>query len=972
MPDSGSRILCMIGEMHALIMVAALFPQDREGLEFFEQKIRPVLVERCYGCHSARAEKVKSGFLLDTREGLLSGGDRGPAIVPGSPEKSLLVQAVRHAGEDLRMPPKKKLAPQEIADLEAWIRRGAPDPRSGAAGPKRSDPATFWSFQPLRRPEPPPVRDEAACRTPIDRFLQAKLEEKGLRPAPEADRLTLLRRVTFDLTGLPPTPEEIEGFAADGDLAKLVDRLLDSPRYGERWGRHWLDVVHYADTHGYDKDKRRPNAWPYRDRVIRALNGDLPWARFVREQLAGDVLFPGDPDALAATGFLAAGPWDFVGHMEVKEGTSDKEQVRLLDRDDMVASAASSFLSLTVHCARCHDHKFDPIPQRDYYALQAVFAGVDRGDRPWREKPEATAKRQALEAAKKAAAARLAELDTKKTPELRRLDEELKKLRAEQAAAKSPTNGWHSAISATPDVTKWVQVDLGESLPIETVRLVPARPTDFQDSPGFGFPLRFRVEVSDDPAFAARETLADHSATDFPNPGNTPFVVAGKMARYVRVTALRLWMRNNDWVFALAEVQAESGGRNLAAGAAVSSLDSIEAGRWSRRHLVDGFDSRKKIAGGEGLEKAEAARKALYESLVDAETRASHEKAASEAAAVEKELKALPAPDLVYAAVPRAPRTIHVLARGNVTAPREAAAPGGLSVVRGAEFRLDDPGAEGRRRAAFAEWVVHPGNALAWRSIVNRVWHHHFGKGLVDTPNDFGWNGGRPSHPELLDWLAVEFRDGGGSLKKLHRLILASAAYRRSSRTDPEAAKIDGDNRLLWRMNRRRLDAESVRDAILQASGALDLKMGGPGFDLFGFKDDHSPHYDYSTFDPAARPETWRRTVYRFTVRSVPNPFLESLDAADPSLSVPARHATNTALQALAMLNDPFVVTESERMAARLAKEGGEPADRAVRLLLGRPARPDEREALAAHAARRGWADACRVLLNANEFAFVD
>jgi hypothetical protein len=589
--------------------------------------------------------------------------------------------------------------------------------------------ADWWSLRPLSRPEVPAVKGRLWVRTPIDAFILARLEKEGLKPAPEADRVTLIRRVTFDLTGLPPTPEEIDAFVNDPALdawEKVIDRLLASPRYGERWGRHWLDLAHYADTHGYDKDKRRDAAWPYRDYVIRAFNADKPYGRFAGEQLAGDVLYPDDPDGVVATGFIAAGPWDFVGHVELREGTVEKEKTRVLDRDDMVMSTAATFFSLTVGCARCHDHKFDPITQKDYYRLQAVFAGVERGNRPY------------------------------------------------------------------PD-------------------------------------------------------------------------------------AVRRWMRP---------------------------------------------------------------------------------------------------PAKVYAAVPRTPRPIHILRRGDVEQPKAEVGPGAPACVPGpeAEFKVA-PGDEGARRVALANWIADPKNPLTWRAALNRAWHWHFGKALVDTPADFGRNGSLPTHPELLDWLAVEFRDGGGSWKKLHRLILTSSVYRQASRHDPAAAKVDADNRLLWRMNRTRLDAEEVRDAVLLVSGDLDLRMGGPGYEAFRFKDDHSPVYDHADLAKIHDPATFRRTVYRFTVRSVPNPFLECLDCADPNINTPVRNTTLTALQALALLNDPFMVRRAERFAERLEKASDDPGKRielACRLALGRPPTEEERSALASHARQHGLPATCRLLFNLNEFVFID
>jgi hypothetical protein len=985
--------------MPALVLLAACLPTASPAQDDFVETIQPLLESRCLRCHGGAA--TKGGLSLATLDAARKGGTTGPAVVPGKPDESWLLDMV--AGDEPSMPRGgDPLSAEEVDALRRWIESGAPWPQ-GLTLAERRDESPWWAIQPLRRPPLPAVSDPAWMRTPIDAFILAKLGASGLRPRPEADRLTLIRRLTFDLHGLPPSPGEVEAFLDDQSpdaYERLVDRLLDSPRYGERWGRHWLDVVHYADTHGYDKDKRRDHAWPYRDYVIRSLNEDKPYSQFVLEQLAGDVLRPGDPEGVIATGFIAAGPWDFVGHVELREGTVEKEKTRLVDRDDMLASTMSTFTSLTVHCARCHDHKFDPIPQSDYYRLQAVFAGVERGDRPY-PMPAAEARRLALQADVAEAERRLAALEGRSEalsgPVLAKLDAERANLRARLDASPtpagepgSPTNGYHSAIHpGEPDATAWVQVDLGRSLPIDEVRLVPARPTDFPDTPGFGFPQAFRVEISDEPEFKAATPLVEERRPDGLYQADEPMVLrtAGRPARYVRVTATRLWNRPDYQLFALAELEVVSNGANVALGAPVSALDSIESGRWGMRNLVDGFSSRARRPAPDDpdalarhallarLGDVERERRRSAEESITPEVREALSAARAEVDEARRRLDSEPGTELVYAALPREPRPIHVLNRGEVEQPGALATPGTLACVPGLvpDFPADGP--EGHRRAALAYWIADPANMLTWRSIANRIWHHHFGQGLVPTLNDFGRNGATPSHPELLDWLAVEFRDGGQSLKALHRLILTSAAYRQSSDHDPEAARIDGENRLLWRMNRRRLEAEEVRDAVLSVSGSLDARMFGPGFEVFRFVDDHSPTYDH--LDPAAilRPEGHRRCVYRFAVRSVPNPFVDCLDGADPNASTPARNETITALQALTLLNDPFMVAQTETLARRLRASSDDPGaqvEAAYRLAFGR--RPDaaEREAFVAYIGEHGLAAACRLLFNLNEFVFVD
>jgi hypothetical protein len=958
---------------------------------------RAVLEARCLRCHND--DTRKGGLSLATRPHALEGGESGPAVEPGDPDASVLIEKV--VGERPEMPKgADPLTPDELAALRAWIASGAAWPDATTLVARKAEDGPWWAFQPLARPRLPAVRDAAWPRTPLDTFILSRLESNNLSPRPEADRRTLIRRLSFDLTGLPPSPEDVAAFLADDRpdaYERLVDRLLASPAYGERWARHWLDVVHYADTHGYDKDKRRDNAWPYRDYVIRSLNAGKPYARFVREQIAGDVLAPDDPDAVVATGFVAAGPWDFVGHVELGEETIEKAKTRVLDRDDMVSNTMSTFTSLTVHCARCHDHKFDPVPTRDYYRLQAVFAGVDRGDRPYAS-PAAAARHAELLARRDAAFDRLKavnqEIAALTSPELRDLDAEIASLRDELnrlpavAGTASPTNGYHSAIHPTPDATAWVQIDLGRPLPIDEIRLFPARPTDFPDTPGFGFPKRFRVEAADDADFQLPTSLYEESRPDGQEQGDEPLVIRPEAvtARFVRVTATRLWKRTGDYAFALGECEVLSGGDNVARAAEVTALDSIDAGRWHTRHLVDGFDSRLALPAAADptatrrydlltrIRTLEPRRIAVAASLVPADLRDEAARARDDLTQAEAALAAQPPTEQVYALLSHAPRTIHVLNRGEVEQPREEAAPGALAVLTAleADFSAAATGPEGLRRAALADWIASPDNPLTWRSIVNRVWHYHFSRGLVDTPNDFGRNGSKPTHPDLLDWLAVELRDGDQSLKSLHRLIVTSAVYRQASTHNEAAAAVDAENRLLWRQNRRRLEAEEIRDAMLAASGLLRSTMYGPGFEVFRFKDDHSPTYDHEDREASVRPTGHRRAVYRFVVRSVPNPWIECLDGADPNTSVPTRNATLTALQALALLNDAFTLQQAEALAASCGPNNEAKIDRGVERTLGRRPTMSERAILADYARIHGLPAACRLIFNLNEFLFVD
>ncbi|WP_435011155.1 DUF1553 domain-containing protein [Tundrisphaera lichenicola] len=992
-PKSLVGPICRWSLVLPVVMIATVQADDSEGLALFESKIRPVLTEHCDRCHSALVRKPKGGLRLDSRDASRKGGHSGPAVVPNSPGESLLLEAIARTGDIEPMPPKTKLPESVVADFRRWIELGAPDPRDA---PKDALAETWWSLRPIARP---PVPEGGGwARTPIDAFVLEKLSPQGLTPSPEADRRTLIRRVTFDLIGLPPTPEEIQSFLDDpapDAYEKVVDRLLASPHLGERWGRHWLDVARYGDTHGYDKDKPRPNAWPYRDYVIRAFNEDKPYGQFVREQVAGNVLYPGTRDGLEALGFISAGPWDFIGQAEVPETKIDGQIARLLDRDDMVSNTLNTFASLTVQCARCHDHKFDPVSQEDYYSLQAVFAALDKADRTYDPDPavairrsELTARRAALDPVSNS----LASLARKKAGEpLAEIDRQIEALTRKDGLEKSPSFGYHSNISPTPDAARWVQVDLGK--PVEIARIVLHAPDDDFNGigPGFGFPVRFKVEASDDPDFRTASMVADRTIEDFPNPWLNPVPFDfGKSARYVRITATQLKARQNDYNFALAEVEVfNEAGVNLAREARVSALDTIEAPpRWSSANLVDGLYPTTNVE----LAVLQGRRTILFrEALCDPHVRDKADRIRREVSEIDKELARLPEPHRVYSGTIHSgtgafrgtgpdggkPRVIHVLKRGEVTMPGAIAEPGVPPVLEGVpdRFGLPPDAPEGDRRAALARWLTDPRHPLTWRSIVNRVWMYHFGRGLVESPSDFGRMGRTPSHPELLDWLAAEFRDGGQSLKQLHRMIVLSSTYRQSSAVDDNKATIDGDNTYLWRMNRRRLEAEEIRDSVLMVAGHLDRTPGGPGFqDFVVERPEHSPHYEYRLADPED-PKTHRRSIYRFIVRSQPQPFLTALDCADPSSGVDKRNESTTALQALALLNDRLMVSMAAHLAERLDQEPGDlgsKIDRAVLLALGRSPSDEERQILADHAGRFGLANACRLIFNLNEFVFVD
>jgi cytochrome c553 len=969
----------------------------------FESEVKPIFEKHCVECHGPK--KQKSDFRLDDREVALHGGEsHAPNILPGKAAESPLLKFVTTNDRDTRMPPKgDRLSAAEVDTLKRWIAEGAVWPESASL--KKTDPLDWWSLKSLSKPALP--SGEAAH--PIDRFIQAKLQEKNLQPSGTADARTILRRLNFDLIGLPPSAEELAAFEKDAAqdlpsaIGRAADRLLASPRYGERWGRHWLDVVHYGDTHGYDKDKLRPNAWPYRDYVIRAFNEDKPYARFVEEQLAGDTLYPQTADGHIAQGFISAGPWDYIGHAELPETKLDGKIARALDRDDMVSNTTGAFLATTSQCARCHNHKFDPIKQEDYFRLQAVFAALDRADKSFDTDPEIAKRRATLLAERtrldgeiKALNEKMQKVDTRRVTLIGKIIDELKQ---GTAAVERPEYGYHSAVSKEQSATKWVQVDLGVARELTEVILTGCHDTFNNIGAGFGFPARYKIELSDDVKFTQGVTvIADFTGADVPNPGVKPqrFSLAKLKGRYLRVTATQLGLRKNDYILALAELQAiDLKGRNVALGANVTSLDSIEAKpRWGRLNLTDGYfygpkserdDARIALLERERAEIRKGARKtdpATEDKLTDLN---------ASRAKVAKELATLPAPQVAYVGTIHKgtgsftgtganggkPRPIFVLKRGDVSSPDKEVGPGTLPFAKEltSQFDLPKDAPEGARRVALARWITDKSNPLTWRVIVNRVWHYHFGRGLSDTPNDFGRMGSQPTHPELLDWLAVDFRDNGQSLKKLHRLIVTSATYRQSSLGHPANEKIDTSNAFLWRMNRRKLEAEAVNDSVLAVAGKLDLTMGGPGFqDFIIEKPQHSPHYEYDQHD-VEDPKSHRRSVYRFIVRSQPQPFLTVLDCADPSMSVASRNETVNALQALAMRNNRLTVAMAKHFAARVAKEASTHAaqiDLAFRLALSRPPSAAEAQAMSGYVAEHRLANLCRLIFNLNEFNFVD
>jgi len=737
-------------------------PADPAGLEFFEQKVRPILVDRCYSCHSATAQKLKGNLTLDTREGTLKGGDLGPSVVPGDPDRSLLIKAVRFTDDDLQMPPKKKLPPEQIAALEAWVKRGAPDPRTQATAKIAVDPAkakVHWAFQPLQ---------ESPLHS-VDEFIRAGLAKKGLQGSPAADRRTLIRRVSYDLTGLPPTAEEIDAFVADpaaDAYEKVVDRLLASPRYGERWGRHWLDVARYADTKGYvyaDRDESRiASAWAYRDWVIRSFNEDLPFDRFLMLQLAADRMVAGDDQRdLAAMGFLTGGPRFLQNIHDII--------------DDRLDTLGRGMMGLTISCARCHDHKFDPIPTRDYYSLYGVFASSTERIVPT-VAVEKTPAGDAYAAELKKRQEALDTLFAKKRDQLldRLRSQTPMYLAAVTEIEKLHTEEFYSFIQ--PDDVNPVVARRWHLYLLETKKAfhpVFAAWTAFQAIP--------ERDLSDQaPAWieANREKLHPKVAQAFSaNPPRSMKDVAGRYGKLLK------------------EALAADGDKELRE-VLFGAASPINLPRLAISELEWYFDegARVEIAKGQ---------RAIEQLIIDTP-------ASPPVATILEDKPQLYSP--------------RVFRRGKPANKAEEVPRQFIGFLSGPDRK---PFGDGSGRLELAKAVASPTNPLTARVWVNRVWLNHFGRGLVATPSDFGLRSDAPSHPELLDFLARRLIAEGWSTKKLHRLILLSQTYRQSSDDNAAARAVDPENRLLWRANRRRLDWESMRDSFLAVSGLLDPAIGG-------------------------------------------------------------------------------------------------------------------------------------------------
>ena len=915
----------------------------------FVHDIRPLLDKHCSSCHAG--EQAKSGLRLDVKAAALKGGDGwGPAIVPGKPDESPIVQFARGDDPDMRMPPKESDVPplsnDDAAKLAEWVKQGAVWP-DGIDTATAVDKADHWAFKPVQRPTTPAVRDGAWPRNDIDRLILARLEAETLEPSLEADRRVWLRRATFDLTGLPPTLEEIGQFVTDTSPdahERVIERLLASPRYGERYAQHWLDVVRYADTHGYEVNTERPNAWPYRDYCIAAFNTDLPYNQFVREQIAGS-----DPGKEAATGFLVTAAVLLPGQIGADDVS--KRAARQDALNDIILNTSDTVLGLTVGCARCHDHKFDPITARDYYSLQAFFAGVEYGERVL-ETQEAIALRKELEAVRK----RIVEID-RELPRYQPL--------ARAGHSRPAVTANYNADRITPISARRLRFTILETNAYE--------------------PCIDELEVFD----ADGRNVALASTGTKPTSSENLVTAGVHELKHVNDGQYgngRSWMaatRNEGWVMlefkepVTVHQIAWSRDRTGTFKDRMPTAYRIEvsAGIGDDDAWVLVADSTDRLPVGTKNEDVLAG-------LSDGD-RTTVTALKKERATLQEQSNALDRNSQVFAGRFGKPHPVHLLNRGDAEQRKDELAPESPAVFAGVvpPVSLDKDAPEADRRRALAAWLTDPNHPLPARVMANRIWQWHFGGGLVDTPNDFGRNGSKPTHPELLEWLADEFVKSGWSVKHMHRLIMGSAAYRQASVANAAGLSRDADSRLLWRFPPRRLEAETIRDTMLAVSGRLNLEMGGRGFDLFKSRGGLSGFPPIETFDAAGR----RRMIYAHKVRMEKDDVFGAFDCPDAGQSMARRRQSTTPIQALNLFNSLFTLDEAHAFAARIAadvaKEPAQPnnanelerrqIERAFQLAFTRS--PDAVEASAAEVVVRehGLPTLCRVIFNSNEFLFV-
>lgn len=891
----------------------------------YQKEISPIFARHCVKCHGV--EKQESSLRVDQKASLLRGGDWSePSIVPGRPEASFLYRVVAGLESDLKMPPTgERLTADEIARIKKWIEQGAPFPESvdSSAVVLQTD---HWSFQPIIRAAIPQVGVESA----IDAFLLEKLGQQDLAFAAMADRRTLIRRLYLVMLGLLPKPEVVEAFVQDqrpDAWERLVSEVLESPHYGERWGRHWLDLIRFGETHGFETNRERPHAWRYRDWVIQAFNEDKPYNVFVEQQLAGDIL--GEP---IGTGFLVAGPHDLVKSPDINLTLMQRQD----ELSDLINATGTAFLGLTLGCARCHNHKFDPVTQRDFYAIQAVFAGVQHADR---DLP----------------------LPEDRSRQISNLDQQLAALskRLEPFLVSAASSGERVAVS--PALNQ-------ENFPAVATRFVRFQ---VNQTTG-GQPCLDELEVYSGETNVALKSHGSRATSS----SNLPGYEIHKLDHIHdgRFGNSHSWISNEPgrgWVqieFAEAqEIQKITWARD-------------REGHYQDR-LVTEYEISVSLDGSDWQVIASHRDRIPYKSNPRQEPRYQFEGVpdpmAKQARAWEAELNSLNKqreqlliPLKVYAGTFQQPGPTHRLYRGDPLAPREVVPPDAIAILGTLELEENAP--EQQRRLAFARFLTAPTNPLTARVIVNRLWQFHFGVGIVATPSDFGANGGRPSHPELLDWLASELIENNWSLKHIHRRLLLSKAWQQASTPRSDGLAIDASSQLLWRFPPRRLEAEAIRDCMLSASGVLDPTMGGPGFSGFEVDLENVRHFHpKSTYGP----EDWRRMIYMTKVRQEQDSVFGLFDCPDASQVVPQRSRSTTPLQALNLMNSTFVLQQSELLAKRLEHAAPNEVDRQIQLAFencfNRPATDRELRAATAFIAAEGLKPFCRALFNTNEFLFI-
>ena len=1043
-----------------LLSPRAIHADDAEALRHFETRIRPVLVQHCYSCHSLEAQasgKLKGGLLLDSRQGLLAGGDSAPAVTPEAPQDSLLLAALKH--EDFEMPPSGKLADTVIDDFSWWITHGAVDPREGGEVLARAEidfeaGRTFWAFQPPRVVEPPEITNPVWAINDLDRFVMARLEREDLTPVPPASPQQLLRRATYDLTGLPPTPKEtgdflsaLESTTTREAYSAVVDRLLSSNHYGERWGRHWLDVARYAEDQAHTFGvSRRAHAHEYRDWVIKAFNDDMPYDRFIKMQLAGDLI---DDDTIPPRERLAG--LGILGLGAIYYKNSDKAQAQADELDDRIDTVTRGLLGLTVSCARCHDHKFDPIPTQDYYSLAGIFHNTRMVDKPLAPQhvveayktAEKTVK-QAEDRAKDYRNQRKSELAESKRHSVANYmsavwqyrqrkakdgSAKLETLADELALEKAWIDRWHKFldsknkyINTVPSLKAWLALPqpdgTGDGLPATVTTATKAFEAhlnhclderDGKLATGNGRPI-FTSQTVD------RKTPLIDIEVDLQNAERLFLVVTdsgdGTNSDWADWLNPRLTEGNNEtslldleWINSSSAHHSvhknlncdgkplKVAGKTFQTGIGTHSLSIIEY------KLPTGFSHFRAQGGLDGSGEGSVQFRVYTERPTDVQpAKESPERRARKElikrvfspsglfAVNDKELKThitptqateleqlelqvadakakLPDPlPMAHIVQDTGTKNLKVYLRGDPARQGDEAPRRFLRILAGDDRLAYE---EGSGRLALAEDIASAQNPLTARVIVNRVWQHHFGRGLVSTPSNFGTQGARPTHPELLDSLAVQFMDSGWSLKWLHRKIMLSATYQLSSTHQPEAEAIDPENFLLWRMNRRRLEVESWRDALLYVSGTLDKTTGGPTVKL----SDTNNH---------------RRTVYGAISRHELDGLLRLFDFPDANVTSATRTETTVPQQQLFVLNSDFFVTQSKALAARLEQEAGDnevaKIQHAYRLLFGRE--PDSSELRIARsfvnqsevpsAKLNRWEQYSQALLGSNEFLYID